>query len=30
VSQFMHAKADGPIAFHYPGKPIGEDLGLRS
>jgi phospholipid/cholesterol/gamma-HCH transport system ATP-binding protein len=29
VSQFMHAKPDGPIAFHYPGKPIGEDLGLR-
>jgi phospholipid/cholesterol/gamma-HCH transport system ATP-binding protein len=29
VYQFMHAKPDGPIAFHYPGKPIGEDLGLR-
>ena len=28
VSQFMHAKPDGPIAFHYPGKPIGEHLGL--
>ncbi len=28
VFQFMHAKPDGPIAFHYPGKPIGEDLGL--
>jgi len=28
VYQFMHAKPDGPIAFHYPGKPIGEDLGL--
>jgi phospholipid/cholesterol/gamma-HCH transport system ATP-binding protein len=29
VSQFMHAKADGPIAFHYPGRPIREDLGLK-
>jgi phospholipid/cholesterol/gamma-HCH transport system ATP-binding protein len=29
VSQFMHAKPDGPIAFHYPGKPIREDLGLK-
>jgi phospholipid/cholesterol/gamma-HCH transport system ATP-binding protein len=28
VFQFMHAKPDGPIAFHYPGKPIGEELGL--
>lgn len=28
VYQFMHAKPDGPIAFHYPGKPIGENLGL--
>ena len=28
VYQFMHAKPEGPIAFHYPGKPIGEDLGL--
>ena len=29
VYQFMHAQPDGPIAFHYPGRPIGEDLGLR-
>jgi len=28
VYQFMHAKPEGPIAFHYPGKPIGEDFGL--
>jgi len=28
VYQFMHAKPDGPIAFHYPGRPIGEELGL--
>ena len=29
VFQFMHAKPDGPIAFHYPGRPIGEDFGVR-
>jgi len=29
VYQFMHAQPDGPIAFHYPGRPIGEDLGVR-
>ncbi|HUL91286.1 MAG TPA: ATP-binding cassette domain-containing protein [Burkholderiales bacterium] len=29
VYQFMHAKPDGPMAFHYPGRPIGEDLGPR-
>jgi phospholipid/cholesterol/gamma-HCH transport system ATP-binding protein len=27
VYQFMHAKPDGPIAFHYPARPIGEELG---
>ncbi|HZE11034.1 MAG TPA: ABC transporter ATP-binding protein [Burkholderiales bacterium] len=29
VYQFMHAQPDGPIAFHYPGRPIAEDLGVR-
>jgi len=29
VHQFMHAKPDGPIAFHYPGRAIGEELGVR-
>jgi len=29
VHQFMHAKPDGPIAFHYPARPIGEELGVR-
>ena len=29
VYQFMHAQPDGPIAFHYPGRPIGEELGVR-
>jgi len=27
VYQFMHAQPDGPIAFHYPGRPIGEEFG---
>jgi phospholipid/cholesterol/gamma-HCH transport system ATP-binding protein len=27
VYQFMHAKPDGPIAFHYPARPIAEELG---
>ena len=29
VRQFMHAKPDGPIAFHYPGRPIADDLGPK-
>jgi len=29
VFQFMHAKPDGPIAFHYPARSIGEELGVR-
>ncbi len=29
VYQFMHAKPDGPIAFHYPARSIGEELGIR-
>ena len=29
VYQFMHAKPDGPIAFHYPARSIGEELGVR-
>ncbi|MBV2235074.1 MAG: ABC transporter ATP-binding protein [Sterolibacterium sp.] len=28
VHQFVHAKADGPVAFHYPGQPYPGDLGL--
>jgi phospholipid/cholesterol/gamma-HCH transport system ATP-binding protein len=28
VRQFMHAQPDGPMAFHYPGRPIGEELGV--
>jgi phospholipid/cholesterol/gamma-HCH transport system ATP-binding protein len=29
VRQFMHARPDGPVAFHYPGRPIDVDLGLK-
>ncbi len=28
VKQFVHAEADGPVPFHYPGKSLAEDLGL--
>lgn len=28
VKQFVHAEADGPVPFHYPGKSLGEDLGI--
>jgi phospholipid/cholesterol/gamma-HCH transport system ATP-binding protein len=30
VKQFVHAQADGPVPFHYPGKPLGQDLGLET
>jgi phospholipid/cholesterol/gamma-HCH transport system ATP-binding protein len=30
VRQFVHAQADGPVPFHYPGKPLGQDLGLET
>ena len=28
VHQFIHAKPDGPVAFHYPGVPFAHDLRL--
>ncbi|MFC3110629.1 ABC transporter ATP-binding protein [Undibacterium arcticum] len=28
VKQFVHAEADGPVPFHYPGKSLAQDLGL--
>jgi phospholipid/cholesterol/gamma-HCH transport system ATP-binding protein len=28
VKQFVHAQADGPVPFHYPGRSIAEQLGL--
>jgi phospholipid/cholesterol/gamma-HCH transport system ATP-binding protein len=27
VDQFVHAKADGPVAFHYPGPSVAQDFG---
>lgn len=29
VKQFVHAETDGPVPFHYPGKSLEDDLGLR-
>ena len=28
VKQFVNAEPDGPVPFHYPGKPLADDLGL--
>lgn len=30
VQQFVHARPDGPVAFHYPHGAYAGDLGLRS
>ena len=29
VKQFVHAEADGPVPFHYPGRSLEEDLQLE-
>jgi phospholipid/cholesterol/gamma-HCH transport system ATP-binding protein len=29
VKQFVHAESDGPVPFHYPGRTLGQDLGLE-
>ncbi|MQR00449.1 ABC transporter ATP-binding protein [Glaciimonas soli] len=29
VKQFVHAEADGPVPFHYPGKSLAADFGLE-
>jgi phospholipid/cholesterol/gamma-HCH transport system ATP-binding protein len=29
VKQFVHAEADGPVPFHYPGRTLAEDLHLE-
>ena len=29
VKQFVHAEADGPVPFHYPGRSIAEQLGMK-
>lgn len=28
VKQFVHAEADGPVPFHYPGRSLADDLKL--
>jgi phospholipid/cholesterol/gamma-HCH transport system ATP-binding protein len=28
VQQFVNAKADGPVPFHYPGKSLAQDLAM--
>jgi phospholipid/cholesterol/gamma-HCH transport system ATP-binding protein len=30
VRQFLDGKPDGPVAFHYPGKPIRESLSFAA
>ncbi len=30
VKQFINAEPDGPVPFHYPGKSLADDLGLRA
>lgn len=30
VRQFVNAEMDGPVPFHYPGKTLAEDLGLKA
>jgi phospholipid/cholesterol/gamma-HCH transport system ATP-binding protein len=29
VRQFLHAQPDGPVRFHYPARPIADELELR-
>jgi len=29
VKQFVNAEPDGPVPFHYPGKSLAEDMGLK-
>jgi phospholipid/cholesterol/gamma-HCH transport system ATP-binding protein len=26
VDQFVHARADGPVPFHYPGPSVNDDF----
>ena len=30
LKQFLHALPDGPVRFHFPGRPLGEELGLAT
>ncbi len=29
VDQFFHAKPDGPVQFHYPGRSVADDFGVQ-
>lgn len=29
VQQFIHARAEGPVPFHYPGPTLDQDFGVR-
>lgn len=30
VRQFLHAQPDGPVPFHYPARPIAEEIGASA
>ena len=30
VKQFVNAEADGPVPFHYPGRSIAEQMGMKA
>ncbi|HTN27270.1 MAG TPA: ATP-binding cassette domain-containing protein [Burkholderiales bacterium] len=30
LKQFLHALPDGPVRFHFPGRPLEEELGLAT
>ena len=30
VHQFLHAEPDGPVSFHFPARPLADDLGLSA
>jgi phospholipid/cholesterol/gamma-HCH transport system ATP-binding protein len=30
VKQFVHAESDGPVPFHYPGRSMADEIGLKS
>lgn len=30
VRQFLKGEPDGPVAFHYPARSVGEEFGVRS
>jgi len=30
VRQFIRGEADGPVPFHYPARPLAEELGVRA